>query len=157
MTEAVLDSIGPARRAADLFAGCGTFALPVSRRAQVHAVEGDRSLTSALETAARHTSGIKPVTTETRDLFRRPLDAEDLSGFDAVIIDPPRAGASAQIAEIAKAQVPRVAMVSCNPVTFARDARHLADAGYAIHDLRIIDQFRWSTHVELVAALRLRP
>ena len=157
LTDAVFDAIGPAKRVADLFAGCGTFALPVSRRARVHAVEGEKALTGALETAVRHTSGIKPVTTETRDLFRRPLDAGELSGFDAIVIDPPRAGAVAQTAEIAKARVPRIAMVSCNPVTFARDAKLLAEAGYAIQDLRVVDQFRWSTHVELVAALHLSP
>ena len=157
LTQAVLRTIGPAKRVADLFAGCGTFALPVSRQARVHAVESEKALTGALETSVRRTSGIKPVTTETRDLFRRPLDADELAAFDAIIIDPPRAGAAAQTAEIAKAQVPRIAMVSCNPVSFARDARHLTEAGYAIQDLRIVDQFRWSTHVELVAALHLSP
>ena len=155
LTAAVLEAIGPAKRVADLFAGCGTFSLPTARRARVHAVEGEKALISALETSVRFASGIKPVTTETRDLFRRPLDAEELRGFDAIVIDPPRAGAAAQTAEIAGARVPRIAMVSCNPVSFARDAKMLSEAGYEIDALRIVDQFRWSTHVELVAALRL--
>lgn len=156
LTEAVLAAIGPAQQVADLFAGCGTFALPISARAAVHAVEAEVQLLQALEKAAHHTQGLKTVTTETRDLFRNPLDAAELSRFDAVVIDPPRAGATAQIAELAQTEIPAIAMVSCNPVSFAKDMRVLDEAGYAMERLEVVDQFRWSTHVELVASLRRR-
>ena len=151
-TETILQG---ASRIVDLFAGCGTFALPLARRAPVHAVEGDRAMTVALDAGWRHAQGLKPVTTEARDLFRRPLLPDELSGFDGAVIDPPRAGAEAQIAEIARARLPRLAYVSCNPVSFARDARHLLSQGYRIGPVRVIDQFRWSAHVELVAGFTL--
>jgi 23S rRNA (uracil1939-C5)-methyltransferase len=146
----VQEIVAGARHVADLFAGCGTFALPVAERARVHAVEGDPAMTEALEAGWRHGSRLKPVTTETRDLFREPLMAEELTRFDAVILDPPRAGAEAQVAQLA-AGVPRIAHVSCNPVTFAREAESLCQAGYRLTRLRVVDQFSWSTHVELVA------
>ena len=110
---------------------------------------------AALDRGLRLATGLKPLTTETRDLFRRPLLADELARFDAVLIDPPRAGAEAQTREIAKAQVPRVAMVSCNPVTFARDAKTLTEAGYRLNWVQVVDQFRWSPHVELAASLTL--
>lgn len=150
----VLDIVKGATSVIDLFAGCGTFALPVARKAAVHAVEGDRAMTSALDTAWRHAQGLKKFTSETRDLFRQPLQADELSGFGAAIIDPPRAGAEAQIAQIAQSDIPVVAHVSCNPVTFARDAATLVRHGYKLTHLRVIDQFRWSVHVELVAEFR---
>jgi plasmid stability protein len=103
--------------------------------------------------ATRH--GLKPVTTETRDLFRRPLLPSELVRYDALVIDPPRAGAEAQTREIAEAQVPRIAAVSCNPVTFARDAAILVRAGYRLNWVQPVDQFRWSSHVELAASLSL--
>lgn len=146
-----------ARRMVDLFAGCGTFALPLARAAEVHAVEGDAAMTDALARGSRKTAGLKPVTTEARDLFRRPLLPEELARFDGAVIDPPRAGAEAQIAEIARARLPRIAYVSCNPATFARDAKMLLAQGYAMGPLRVIDQFRWSAHVELVAGFTLNP
>ncbi len=151
---AVREAIGPARRVADLFAGCGTFALPLAETAEVHAVEGEATLTAALSAGARSTPGLKAVTVETRDLFRRPLLPDELR-VDAAVIDPPRAGAEAQVAEIARARVPVVAMVSCNPATFARDAKVLTAAGYRLDWVQVIDQFRWSTHVELAARLSL--
>ena len=144
-----------ARHIVDLFAGCGTLGLPLARRSQLHAVEGEAGLLAALDRAARNATGLKPVTTERRDLFRRPLLPDELARFDAAIIDPPRAGAEAQIRELAQAQIPQIAMVSCNPVSFARDTRILVDAGYVMSDLEVVDQFRWSTHVELAASLRL--
>ena len=148
---AVRDAIGPARRVADLFAGCGTFALPLAESAEVHAVEGDTAMTAALEKGWRQAQGLKKVTAEARDLFRRPLEPDEFKGIDAVVIDPPRAGAEAQVAALAAARVPVIAMVSCNPVTFARDARALVAAGYGIDWVQVVDQFRWSAHVELVA------
>ncbi len=157
---ALLDAVraitAGAGRIADLFSGCGTFALPLARDARVHAVEGDAAMIAALDRGWRHTPGLKQVTTETRDLFRRPLMPDELAGFDAVVLDPPRAGAETQVAELARAGVARIAYVSCNPVTFARDAARLAAAGYDLGPVQIVDQFRWSTHIELVAALNRR-
>ncbi len=150
---AVTRAIGPARRIADLFAGCGTFALPLSAQAEVLAVEGDAAMTAAMDKGWRAATGLKRLTTQTRDLFRRPLEPDELRGLDAVVIDPPRAGAEAQTAAIAAARVPVIAMVSCNPATFARDARMLVQVGYRIDWVQPIDQFRWSSHVELVACL----
>lgn len=151
LVQAVRAAVGPARRIADLFAGCGTFALPLAERSEVHAVEGEEAMTAALIRGARNCEGLKRVTAETRDLFRRPLEPEELASFDAVVIDPPRAGAEAQMRALARAKVPVIAHVSCNPVTFARDARILTEAGYGIDWVQVIDQFRWSAHVELAA------
>lgn len=151
LLQAVALAIGPARRVADLFSGCGTFSLPLATRADVHAVEGDAAMTQALDKAARATPGLHRVTTEARDLFRRPLLPDEFKGTDAVVIDPPRAGAEAQCHELARAKVPVIAMVSCNPVTFARDAKLLVNAGYSLDWVQVVDQFRWSSHVELAA------
>ena len=140
-------------RVADLFCGCGTFALPLAQRHAVHAVEGDAEMVSALLAGARMAPGLRPVTAEARDLFRRPLLASELARLDAVVIDPPRPGAEAQTAEIARSRVPVVVMMSCNPVTFARDAGCLVDAGYRLDWVQPVDQFRWSAHVELAARL----
>ncbi|MDM8166014.1 class I SAM-dependent RNA methyltransferase [Roseovarius sp.] len=150
----VLGIVDGASSIIDLFAGCGTFSLPAARKAAVHAVEGDPAMTVALDAGWRRAKGLRKVTTETRDLFRQPLQAEELSGFDAAIIDPPRAGAEAQIAQLAQSGLPVIAHVSCNPVTFARDAALLVRHGYDLTHLRVVDQFRWSVHVELVAKFR---
>ncbi|ARE40643.1 23S rRNA (Uracil-5-) -methyltransferase RumA [Rhodovulum sp. P5] len=151
LTAAVVEAVGSAANIADLFAGCGTFALPLAERAQVHAVEGSRAMLAALDAGWRRATGLKRVTTETRDLFRRPLLPDELRKLDAVVLDPPRAGAEAQVEQIAASQVPVVAAVSCNPVTFARDARMLCAAGFRIDWVQVVDQFRWSGHVELAA------
>jgi len=150
----VREAVKGARHVVDLFAGCGTFALPLAEDMRVHAVEGDRGMTAALDKGWRMAEGLKHVTHEARDLFRNPLLPEDLERFDAAVIDPPRAGAEAQVAELARAGIPRIAFVSCNPVTFARDAATLDAAGYVMDWLQVVDQFRWSTHVELVASFR---
>lgn len=147
----VQDIVGASAKVIDLFAGCGTFALPLARNAAVHAVEGDQAMMAALDSGWRMAQGLTAVTHETRDLFRRPLMPDELAKFDAAVIDPPRAGASAQIAELAKSDISKIAYVSCNPVTFAKDAKHLVDHGYQLKALRVVDQFRWSSHVELVA------
>ena len=152
LVSAVRRIVGTAGKVVDLFAGCGTFALPLAEGAQVHAVEGEAAMMQALDAGWRASSGLKQVTTETRDLFRRPLLSDELAKFDAVVIDPPRAGAEAQVAEIIGSGVPVVAMVSCNPVTFARDAQPLVSGGYGLNWVRVVDQFRWSSHVEVVAA-----
>lgn len=152
----VAEAVGTARRVADLFAGSGTFALPLAETAEVHAVEGEADAMAALDAGWRRSAGLHRVATETRDLFRRPLLPDELRAFDAVVIDPPRAGAEAQCTELARSEVPVVAMVSCNPVTFARDARIMCQGGYAIDWVEVVDQFRWSPHVELVARLSRR-
>ncbi len=149
-------AVGDARRVLDLFAGCGTFALPLSRRMEVRAVEGDAEMVAAMERAWRHGFGHRPLEAVRRDLFRDPLAAAELAGFDAVVIDPPRAGAEAQMREIAASRISRAAAVSCNPSTFARDAAILAEAGFALDWVRVVDQFRWSPHVELAAGLSRR-
>jgi len=146
---AVTAATGKAKACADLFCGAGTFALPLSGRARVHAVDAAGPAVRALEAAARAAG--RRVVAEHRDLFRRPLRADELKGFDAVAIDPPRAGAAAQVAELARSKVPVVAAVSCNPATFARDAAVLAAGGYRLERLWPVGQFRWSTHVELAA------
>ena len=149
LVAAVKQATAGAGRVADLFAGLGTFALPLAASAKVLAVDGAGPALASLQAAAR--AGGPPLLTEHRDLFRRPLTTAELDRFDAVAVDPPRAGAAAQVAELARSKVPRIAMVSCNPSTFARDARLLADGGYALTRLWPVGQFRWSTHLELVA------
>ena len=159
LVSAVRDAVGSARRIVDLFAGAGTFSLPLATGAEVHAVEGEREMMQALEQGWRKAQGLKKVTTETRDLFRNPLLVEDLRKFgqvfDAVVIDPPRAGAEAQVQELAKAKLPTISYVSCNPITFARDAEVLVSAGYRLNWVQVVDQFRWSSHTELAASLSL--
>jgi len=135
----------------DLFSGSGTFTLPVAKTADVLAVEASADMLAALDRGWREAQGLKLVRCETRDLFRRPMLSHELNKFDAAIIDPPRAGAQAQVAELAGSTVGRIAFVSCNPVTFARDAKTLCDAGYALDWVQVVDQFRWSHHVELAA------
>lgn len=152
---AVRKALGPQKRVVDLFSGIGTFTLPLAAEMEVHAVEGDRAMTAALDLAARNTPDLHRISTETRDLFRRPLEPDELKSFTAAIIDPPRAGAEAQTDRLAAARVPVIAAVSCNPVTFARDAKVLIDAGYALDWVQVVDQFRWSTHVELAARFSL--
>ena len=153
LLDAVRDAVGDAARIVDLFAGCGTFALPLAEQADLRAYEGDAAMIAALDRGWRQAPGLHRLTAEARDLFRRPLEPDELKGVDAVVIDPPRAGAEAQCATLARSQVPVIAMVSCNPVTFARDARALVFAGYRLDWVQVVDQFRWSAHVELAARL----
>jgi 23S rRNA (uracil1939-C5)-methyltransferase len=110
-------------------------------------------MTKALDLAARNTPNLHRISTETRDLFRRPLEPDELLTFTGAVIDPPRAGAEAQSATLAASKIPVIAAVSCNPVTFARDARALIAQGYRLDWVEVVDQFRWSTHIELVARL----
>ena len=152
LTEAVSEAVGDAKHIIDLFAGCGTFSLPLASRANVLAVEGEQSLLTALDAGWRLGKGLRTVSTLKRDLFRNPMLPEDLRKFDAVVIDPPRAGAKNQCEALTDTNIPRIAFVSCNPVTFARDAKILVKSGYAIDWVQVVDQFRWSSHVELVAS-----
>lgn len=148
---AVRDVTAGAARIVDLFSGCGTFSLPLAETATVHAVEGLAAPLSALDAGWRAAPGLNRITTENRDLARRPLLADELNRFDAIVIDPPRSGAEAQAREIARSTVRRIAFVSCDPVNFSRDAQLLADGGFVLKRLRVVDQFRWSPHVETVA------
>ncbi len=152
LLEEVADIVRGAGHVVDLFAGCGTFALPLATDHAVHAVEGDSAMTDAMDKAWRGVEGLCALTTEARDLFRRPLEPDELAHFEAAVIDPPRAGAEAQVARLIDSSIPMLAYVSCNPTSFARDARTLCDAGYRLERLKVVDQFRWSAHVELVAA-----
>ncbi len=154
LRDAVVEAVGDARHIVDLFSGLGTFSLPLAAGADVHAVEGEVAMTAALLAGARQAPGLHRVTAETRDLFRRPLLPDELARFDAIVIDPPRAGCEAQAREIAASAVKVVAAVSCNPVTFARDARILGEAGFRLDWVQVVDQFRWSPHVELAARFR---
>lgn len=152
----IVEIVGDAQDVIDLFSGCGTFSLPLAENAQVHAVEGDADMVAAMDAGWRKAQGLKRLTHEARDLFRRPLQPDELKKFGAAVIDPPRAGAEAQVAELAKSGVKKIAYASCNPVSFARDVKVLCDAGYGIDWVQVVDQFRWSSHVELVASLTLK-
>ncbi len=153
MLRLVKEAIGDARKVVDLFSGAGTFSLPLASTATIHAAENDEAALAALDRAARKAQGLKPVTVEKRDLFRRPLTRDELKRFDAAVIDPPRAGAEAQTRELAASGLKRIAMVSCNAQTLARDLRLLLDGGYRVRRIAPIDQFLWSPHIEIVAAL----
>ncbi len=156
LISSVQEAVGAAKHVIDLFAGCGTFSLPLSQKATVHAVESVEEMLNALDVGWRNTPNVKQVTTETRDLFRRPLLRAEMEKADAVVIDPPRAGASQQMMEVAASKVDKVVSVSCNPITFARDAKMLVDAGYEIDWIDVVDQFRWSTHIEIVASFTFK-
>ncbi|MEI9929357.1 MAG: hypothetical protein WDM89_01990 [Rhizomicrobium sp.] len=147
----ITDAMSGAKKVADLFAGCGTFTLALAPKAKVHAVEFEAPMLAALSDAARTTSGLKPITTEKRDLFKVPLTANELKQFDAVVLDPPRAGAAAQTAQLVCSKIGRIAYVSCNAESFAADARVLVDAGFKMDPVVPVDQFLWSEHIELMA------
>lgn len=153
--EAMMTAARKTKRRLDLFAGIGTLSLPLAVDAPVVAVDGDaaaiRALRSAADAAGLGTARLK---TETRDLFKLPLEGEELDGFDLAVFDPPRAGAKAQAAALAASKIPTIVAVSCNPATFARDAAVLVEGGYTMERLLPIDQFLWSPHIELVAVFR---
>ena len=147
----VIAACAGAANIADLFAGIGPFALRLAETAQVFAADDDEVALAALKRAATTAPGLKPVATETRDLFRRPLGVAEFKRFDAVVFDPPRQGALAQARELAGSGVPFVVAVSCNPATFARDASELVRGGYRLTSVTPVDQFRYAAHVEIVA------
>lgn len=152
LTAAVTEAVGDARLVADLFAGLGTFALPLAANAKVYAAEGARDPLMVLKAAAARAR--PTVFAEHRDLFRRPLAVAELDRFEALVLDPPRAGAKEQMPALAAtAKLKRIAYVSCNPATFARDVRTLQEGGWRLDWVQPVGQFRWSTHVELVGAL----
>ena len=148
---AVARALAGADRIIDLFSGAGTLGLPLADVATLQCFENDAALLEALAHGVRYTQGIKTVTTSTRDLFRNPIDHTDLKPFNAAIIDPPRAGAEQQVGQLARSDLRDIVMVSCNPVSFARDAALLCNGGYSLKWIEVVDQFRWSPHIEIVA------
>jgi 23S rRNA (uracil1939-C5)-methyltransferase len=148
MREATTAWIGKAKHVADLFAGIGALSAGQPWRATLH--ESDKAAVAAADAAGRKLGGNR-LSAVRRDLFRNPLTAAELEAFDAVVLDPPRAGAAAQCVELAASGVGRIVYASCDPGSFARDARTLQDAGYRLEKLKPIDQFLWSGHVELIA------
>ena len=148
LVAAMREAVGEAEIVADLFAGLGTFALAL--KGKTYAAEGARDAALSLKAAANRAQ--RQIFVDHRDLFRRPLDEKELGRFEAIVLDPPRAGAKDQIMLMARAERPRIAYVSCNPSTFARDAKTLIEGGYRLDWIQPVGQFRWSTHVELAAA-----
>jgi len=154
MTELIVKHLRSAKRLADLFSGIGTFTFALARHARVHAVEDNAAALEALSLATRRAPGLKPITTERCDLDRHPLSPQEFESFDGVIFDPPRNGAKAQVAQLAASKVQVVAAVSCNPATFARDAKILVDGGYFLERVIPVDQFVYSAEVEVVGLFR---
>lgn len=150
MAEFAVEAVAGASRVADLYCGVGTFTFRLAEHAAVLAADSAAPAIAALKSAIGTAPGLKPITAEARDLVRRPVLSSELAKVDAVVLDPPRAGAAEQAGEIARSKVPRVAYVSCNPATFARDARMLVDAGFTLERVLPVDQFLWSPHIELV-------
>jgi 23S rRNA (uracil1939-C5)-methyltransferase len=148
----VLVSLAKSTSVADLFCGIGPFALRIAEKAKVTGIDSDKPAIASLAQAVRLTTGIKPLKAEVRDLMREPLVANELKDFDAVVFDPPRAGAEAQARQLAKSSVKTVVAVSCDPASFARDAEILVGGGYKLKSLTAVDQFKWTSHVEIVAA-----
>ena len=157
LAEAVTSAFASVRRGLDLFAGVGTFSLRLAERISMHAVDSDEAALAALARACREQPKLRPVSTECRDLFRRPLTGAELAPYDGVVFDPPRAGAEAQAQALAGSAVPLVVAVSCNPATFGRDLAILCAGGYAIESVTPFDQFRSSPHVEMIGILRRSP
>ncbi|MFN4141032.1 class I SAM-dependent RNA methyltransferase [Aestuariivirga sp.] len=147
----VVEDVGRAKSVADLFCGIGPFTIRLAGRAKVEAHDSDRAAIAALAAAAKSTAGLKPLTATVRDLFREPLVPNEMKHLEAVVFDPPRAGAEAQARQLARSQVKTVVAVSCDAGTFARDAEILVKGGYALQRLTAVDQFKWSSHVEIVA------
>ncbi|WP_018632911.1 class I SAM-dependent RNA methyltransferase [Neomegalonema perideroedes] len=150
----VVEALKGVKRAADLFAGAGALTFPLARFVNVAAFEGEAAAVEAGNLAMRRAQGLKSVSFTRRDLYRRPLIPNELKEFQALVVDPPRAGAQAQCEQIARSKVPRVVMATCNPASFARDARILLDGGYKLEKIQPVDQFRWTAHVEAAALFR---
>ncbi len=154
MAELIVAAVGKAKKVVDLFSGVGAFTFRLARQSKVFAADSDRVAIAALVAASKKTSGLKPIEALVRDLFREPMSATELNAYDAIVFDPPRAGAEAQAKMIARSKVKTVVAVSCNPATLARDARILIDGGYKLESVTPVDQFLYSPHIEVVAVLR---
>jgi 23S rRNA (uracil1939-C5)-methyltransferase len=150
LSDYVVTAVGKAKLVADLFCGMGPFALRIAEKTPVLAVDSDKPALLAMDKGARHAKGLKAITHRTRDLFRDPMTQFELN-FDVVVLDPPRAGALAQVKEIALSKIKKVVMIACDPASFARDAAVLVKAGFTIRDLVAVDQFAWSNHIEVAA------
>ncbi len=150
LSDLVRSSLRKAKCIADLFCGLGPFALRLAEGVTVHAVDADKDAVLALQEATRRAQGLRPVTTEVRDLFRNPMVSQELKNFDSVVLDPPRAGAEAQIKQLSKSRISRIAYVSCDVTTFARDAAILIQGGYRLSRVTPVDQFMWTSHLEMV-------
>lgn len=150
LAELVVDAVKASKHVADLFCGVGPFALRLAEKAKVYAADSDKPAIAAIQQALRNTQGLKPVDAQYRDLFREPLTTMELKPFDAVVLDPPRAGAEAQARQLAKSQVRRVVLVSCDIANFARDAAILIKGGYSLKTVTPVDQFKWTAHLEMV-------
>jgi 23S rRNA (uracil1939-C5)-methyltransferase len=153
LADYVVNAVGKAKTVADLFCGIGPFALRLAEQRPVFAADSDKAGIAALDKARRHAKGLREVTARARDLFRDPLTRFELP-YDAVVLDPPRAGAEAQVRELAKSGIKTVVMVACDARSFARDAAILVAGGYGMSDLVVVDQFAYSTHVEIAATFR---
>lgn len=150
LADYVVTAVGKAKLVADLFCGMGPFALRLAEKSPVFAVDSDKAALQAMDKAARHAKGLKAITSRARDLFRDPMTQFEFN-FDVVVLDPPRAGALAQVREIALSKVRKVVMIACDPASFARDAAILVKAGFVMRDLVAVDQFAFSTHIEVAA------
>ena len=154
MVELVTKHLKSCKKIVDLFSGSGTFTFPLAQKSAVHAVETSGAALNSIDRGFRSRQGLKPISTERRDLFRSPFVREDLKPYQGVIFDPPRAGAEAQSKQLARAlNIKKVAAVSCNPTSLARDLELLVKGGFKIKSITAIDQFLWSSHVEMVALL----
>jgi len=157
LSELVVEETGDANRVADLFCGVGPFALRLAKTATVYAADSNEVAVRALRTGFSHAVGLKQVEAEVRDLFRNPLYRDDLDEFDAVILNPARAGAQAQSEELAASNVPLIIYVSCDPATLARDAALLVEGGYTFQRITLVDQFKYASHIETVSVFRASP
>ena len=151
MVRDVLEALDNAKNVADLFSGLGTFTLPIARSMKVISFESSPKMLKSLDIAYKNSSGLKPIKTIVRNLYKNPVKAKELHTVDAVIINPPRAGAEAQVKELVKSNISKIISISCNPETFARDSEILVRGGYRLEWLRVVDQFRYSHHIELIA------
>lgn len=151
LAQLVIAALGKAKNVADLFCGIGPFAFRIAEKARVEAYDSDKPAIAALNAAIKATSGLKPMTAAVRDLFREPLVPNEMKELDAVVFDPPRAGAEAQARQLARSKVKTVVAVSCDAGTFARDAEILTGGGYQLKTVAAVDQFKYSSHVEVVA------
>ena len=149
-----VQTVEGAKNVADLFSGCGPFALRVAQKSSVHAVEYAAPMLDALAAAAKQVSGLKPITTARRDLHLNPLGPKELEAFQAVVLDPPRAGAREQARALAQSKIKAIAFIACDAESFARDAAILMAGGYKMQNIQVLDQFRWSHHIEVMAAFR---
>lgn len=154
LTDLVVASVTGAKRVADLFCGVGPFAIHLAQHAKTFAIDSDENAVAACEAALRSTPGLKVMGTEVRDLMRDPLTAKELKSYDAIVFDPPRAGAEAQAQELSTSKVKTIVAVSCDPKSFARDAAILVSGGYKIESITPVDQFTWSAHLETVAVFK---